>query len=51
MLRKTFLAASVCCVACTTAFADFSYDQNAKVTGGAMAGMMKIGRRIFQGRP
>ena len=42
MLRKTFLAASVCCVACTTAFADFSYDQNAKVTGGAMAGMMKM---------
>ena len=42
MLRKTFLAASVCCVASTAAFADFSYDQNAKMTGGAMAGMMKI---------
>ena len=42
MLRKTFLAASVCCVASTAAFADFSYDQNTKVTGGAMAGMMKI---------
>ena len=42
MLRKTFLAASVCCVASTAAFADFSYDQNVKMTGGAMAGMMKI---------
>lgn len=42
MLRKTFLAASVCCVASTAAFADFSYDQNVKMTGGAMAGIMKI---------
>ena len=42
MLRKTFLAASVCCVASTAAFADFSYDQNTKMTGGAMAGIMKI---------
>ena len=42
MLRQTFLAASVCCVASTAAFADFSYDQNVKMTGGAMAGMMKI---------
>ncbi len=42
MLRKTFLAASVCCVASTAAFADFSYDQNSKITGGAMAGMMKM---------
>ncbi len=42
MLRKTFLAAGVCCVASTVALADFSYDQNVKMTGGAMAGMMKL---------
>lgn len=42
MLRNTFLAASICCVASTVALADFSYDQNTQITGGAMAGMMKL---------
>jgi len=42
MLRKVFMAASVCCLASTSVFADFSYDQSSKVTGGAMAGVMKM---------
>jgi hypothetical protein len=42
MCRRAFLAVSLCCFASTAAFADFSYDQNTKVTGGAMAGMMKM---------
>jgi hypothetical protein len=39
MIRKTaiFLVA-----ACLPAFADFSYDQTSKITGGMMAGMMKF---------
>ncbi|MEO8129001.1 MAG: hypothetical protein ABI822_17995, partial [Bryobacteraceae bacterium] len=42
MLRKAFLAVSACCLASTAVYADFSYDQNSKITGGALAGMMKM---------
>jgi len=42
MFKKAFLAAGLCCVASTAAFADFSYEQTSKITGGAMAGMMKM---------
>jgi len=41
-LLKAFLAAGLCFAATTTAFADFSYEQNTKITGGALAGMMKM---------
>jgi hypothetical protein len=42
MIRKGFVAVGLCCAASTAAFADFSYEQNAKITGGAIAGMMKL---------
>src|SRR5437868_8648162 len=40
---KLLLPATVigCCTAATL-FADFSYQQNSRITGGAMAGMMKM---------
>lgn len=39
MIRKTLVAGAVCVLA---AQADFSYEQTSKITGGAMAGMMKV---------
>ena len=42
MFRKAFLTASLCCAVTTSAFADFSYEQTTKITGGMMAGMMKV---------
>jgi hypothetical protein len=42
MFRRAFLAASLCFATSTAALADFSYEQSSKVTGGAMAGMMKL---------
>src|SRR3954469_18561765 len=42
MIRRAFLAAGVFCCASSLAFADFSYEQSSKITGGMMAGMMKM---------
>ncbi len=42
MFRIAFLAAGLCCATSTAVFADFSYEQSSKITGGAMAGMMKL---------
>jgi hypothetical protein len=42
MFRKAFLTAGLCCAVTTTAFADFSYEQTTKITGGMMASMMKF---------
>lgn len=42
MFPKAFLAVGLCCALSTAAFADFSYAQNTKITGGAMAAMMKM---------
>jgi carbon monoxide dehydrogenase subunit G len=42
MLRKAFLGVGLCCAATTSAFADFSYEQTTKITGGMMASMMKV---------
>ena len=39
MVLRIFLAASLVCAA---ARADFSYEQTTRMTGGAMAGMMKV---------
>jgi hypothetical protein len=42
MFRKAFLTAGLCCAVTTSAFADFSYEQTTKITGGMMASMMKV---------
>lgn len=42
MLRKTFFAGVISCLAATSVFADFTYEQTTKITGGMMAGMMKF---------
>ena len=42
MFRKTFLASALTCVSATCVFADFTYEQTTKITGGMMAGMMKF---------
>ncbi len=42
MFRKAFLVGCLCCAASTAVYADFSYEQTSKVTGGALAGMMKL---------
>jgi hypothetical protein len=39
MFHKLSAAGLLCC---TAAFADFSYEQTSRITGGAMAGMMKM---------
>jgi len=40
--RRAGLLASLACLAATGLHADFSYDQSTKITGGAMAAMMKV---------
>ncbi|HYZ86749.1 MAG TPA: hypothetical protein VE621_20205 [Bryobacteraceae bacterium] len=42
MKKQVFLTAAVCALAVPSLFADFSYEQTSKVTGGAMQGMMKF---------
>src|SRR5690242_11120102 len=42
MLRKTLLAGVISCLGATCMFADFTYEQTTKITGGMMAGMMKF---------
>src|SRR4051794_10088450 len=42
MTNKAFLRCAIYCCSAATLFADFTFEQNAKVTGGAMAGMMKL---------
>ncbi|MCC7174188.1 MAG: hypothetical protein IT159_03255 [Bryobacterales bacterium] len=41
-VRRAALAACLCCFAATGLRADFSYEQTSKITGGAMATMMKV---------
>ncbi len=41
-MRRIALFTLAACVPATCLFADFSYDQTSKITGGAMAGMMKF---------
>lgn len=42
MIRNAFLAGVFAALAIPRVYADFSYEQTAKMTGGAMAGMMKV---------
>lgn len=42
MFKTVFLAGSLAAFAIPSAFADFSYEQTTKMTGGALAGMMKF---------
>jgi hypothetical protein len=42
MSKKVLLFAALTCFAATGLYADFSYDQSSKITGGAMASMMKV---------
>ena len=41
-LRKLIPLASLACFTATGLYADFSYDQTSKITGGALATMMKV---------
>jgi hypothetical protein len=42
MIKRLVIPACIVVVAAGTLFADFSYDQTTKITGGAMAGAMKV---------
>jgi hypothetical protein len=42
MIRKTVITAALCAFGATSLFADFTYEQSSKITGGMMAGMMKF---------
>src|SRR5918996_942603 len=42
MFRRALLAAALCACCTTSLFADFTYEQSSKITGGMMAGMMKF---------
>jgi hypothetical protein len=42
MIKRALLPVCATFLAAGTLFADFSYDQSAKITGGAMAGAMKV---------
>ena len=42
MIKNAFLAGSLSCLALSSVYADFSYEQTTKMTGGALAGMMKF---------
>jgi hypothetical protein len=42
MFRKALVAGAVCAACTSTLFADFTYEQSSKITGGMMAGMMKF---------
>lgn len=42
MHRKCMAAAALACLLAMPAAADFSYEQSSKITGGMMAGMMKV---------
>jgi hypothetical protein len=42
MIKRALLPACATFLAAGTLFADFSYDQSSKITGGAMAGAMKV---------
>jgi hypothetical protein len=42
MARQAFTAFALCACCTTALLADFSYEQSSKITGGAMAGMMKV---------
>ena len=42
MFRSALLAGVVCCVMAGSLRADFTYEETTKITGGMMAGMMKV---------
>lgn len=42
MIKRALLPACAAFLAAGTLFADFSYDQSSKITGGAMAGALKV---------
>ena len=42
MIKRALLSACAIFFAAGTLFADFSYDQSSKITGGVMAGAMKV---------
>jgi len=42
MFPKIFLAGALACLSASCVFADFTYEQTSKITGGMMAGVMKF---------
>jgi hypothetical protein len=42
MLRRLFTTTGLAALACSTLLADFTYQQTTTITGGALAGMMKV---------
>ena len=46
MVRRTII---ILVAVCVPAFSDFSYEQTAKLTGGMMAGMMKVAGTELKG--